>query len=262
VGKNGAKESWREKLKSLQETNLVKFLSVVMARKKEGKRIRAARAKVQAEKLYSVEEGCQVVASTASAKFDETVEVAVRLGVDPKKADQNVRGSIALPHGLGKNVRVLVFAKGDKAKEAEAAGADFVGGDDLVEKIKGGFFDFDSVIATPDMMVQVGKVGKLLGPRGLMPSPKVGTVTFDVGETVKSVKSGRAEYRVDKAGIVHAAVGKASFGANKIQDNVLALFQALNRAKPSTSKGLYLHSASISLTMGPGVALDLGALRA
>jgi large subunit ribosomal protein L1 len=233
-----------------------------MARKKEGKRIRAARAKVQAEKFYTVEEGCQVVASTASAKFDETVEVAVRLGVDPKKADQNVRGSIALPHGLGKAVRVLVFAKGDKAKEAEAAGADFVGGDDLVEKIKGGFFDFDSVVATPDMMVQVGKVGKLLGPRGLMPSPKVGTVTFDVGETVKSVKSGRAEYRVDKAGIVHAAVGKASFGAQKIQDNVLALFQALNRAKPSTSKGLYLESASISLTMGPGVALDVAALRA
>ena len=233
-----------------------------MALKKEGKRLRAARAKVQAEKLYSIEEGCQVVASTASAKFDETVEVSVRLGVDPKKADQNVRGSIALPHGLGKNVRVLVFAKGDKAKEAEAAGADFVGGDDLVEKIKGGFFDFDSVVATPDMMVQVGKVGKLLGPRGLMPSPKVGTVTFDVGETVKSVKSGRAEYRVDKAGIVHAAVGKASFGATKILDNVSALFSALNRAKPSTAKGLYLQSASITLTMGPGVALDVSPLRA
>ncbi len=233
-----------------------------MARTKEGKRIRAARAKVQADKLYSVEEGCQVVESTASAKFDETVEVAVRLGVDPKKADQNVRGSIALPHGLGKEVRVLVFAKGDKVKEAEAAGADFVGGDDLVEKIKGGFFDFDSVVATPDMMVQVGKVGKLLGPRGLMPSPKVGTVTFDVGETVKSVKAGRAEYRVDKAGVVHAAVGKASFGPQKIQDNVSALFSALNRAKPSSSKGVYLQSASISLTMGPGVALDVAALRA
>jgi large subunit ribosomal protein L1 len=233
-----------------------------MARKKEGKRIRAQRAKVQETKLYSVEEGCSVVASTASAKFDETVEVAVRLGVDPKKADQNVRGSIALPHGLGKNIRVLVFAKGDKAKEAEAAGADFVGGDDLVEKIKGGFFDFDSVVATPDMMVQVGKVGKLLGPRGLMPSPKVGTVTFDISDTVKSLKSGRAEFRVDKAGIVHAAVGKASFGAEKIRENVSALFQALNRAKPSTSKGIYLESASLSLTMGPGVALDVAALRA
>ena len=233
-----------------------------MARKKEGKRIRAQRAKVQETKLYSIEEGCSVVASTASAKFDETVEVSVRLGVDPKKADQNVRGSIALPHGLGKKIRVLVFAKGDKAKEAEAAGADFVGGDDLVEKIKGGFFDFDSVVATPDMMVQVGKVGKLLGPRGLMPSPKIGTVTFDVSDTVKSLKSGRAEFRVDKAGIVHAAVGKASFGADKIRENVSALFQALNRAKPSTSKGIYLEGASISLTMGPGVALDVAALRA
>jgi large subunit ribosomal protein L1 len=233
-----------------------------MARKKEGKRIRAARAKVQAGRLYSLEEGCAVVASTASAKFDETVEVAVRLGVDPKKADQNVRGSIALPHGLGKNVRVLVFAKGDKAQEATAAGADFVGGDDLVEKIKGGFFDFDSVIATPDMMAQVGKVGKLLGPRGLMPSPKVGTVTFDVGETVRSVKSGRAEYRVDKAGIVHASVGKASFGGQKILENAQALFQALNRAKPSSSKGVYLQSASMALTMGPGVTLDVAALRA
>lgn len=233
-----------------------------MARKKEGKRIRAARAKVQAGKFYTLEEGCAVVASTASAKFDETVEVAVRLGVDPKKADQNVRGSIALPHGLGKNVRVLVFAKGDKAQEAQTAGADFVGGDDLVEKIKGGFFDFDSVIATPDMMAQVGKVGKLLGPRGLMPSPKVGTVTFDVADTVKSVKSGRAEYRVDKAGIVHASVGKASFGAAKIMENAQALFQALNRAKPSSSKGVYLQSASMALTMGPGVALDVAPLRA
>jgi large subunit ribosomal protein L1 len=232
-----------------------------MARKKEGKRIRAQRAKVQASKMYALEEACAVVASTASAKFDETVEVAVRLGVDPKKADQNVRGSIALPHGLGKNIRVAVFAKGDKAQEATAAGADFVGGDDLVEKIKGGFFDFDSVIATPDMMAQVGKVGKLLGPRGLMPSPKIGTVTFDVGETVKSVKAGRAEFRVDKAGIVHASVGKASFGAAKIHDNAQALFAALNRAKPSSSKGVYLQGASMALTMGPGVALDLAPLR-
>lgn len=233
-----------------------------MARNKEGKRIRAQRAKVQAGKLYSLEEGCAVVASTASAKFDETVEVAVRLGVDPKKADQNVRGSISLPNGLGKNIRVAVFAKGDKAQEATAAGAEFVGGDDLVEKIKGGFFDFDSVIATPDMMAQVGKVGKLLGPRGLMPSPKIGTVTFDVAETVKSVKAGRAEYRVDKAGIVHASVGKASFGTAKIMENAQALFQALNRAKPSSSKGVYLQGACLSLTMGPGVALDVAPLRA
>ncbi len=232
-----------------------------MARSKEGKRIRAQRAKVQADKVYTLEEGCVVVASTASAKFDETVEVAIRLGVDPKKADQNVRGSISLPHGLGKNVRVAVFAKGDKVQEALAAGADFVGSDDLVEKIKGGFFDFDSVIATPDMMAQVGKVGKLLGPRGLMPSPKIGTVTFDVADTVKAVKAGRADYRVDKAGIVHASVGKASFGGVKILENFNALMQALNRAKPSTSKGVYLKSASLALTMGPGVAVDVSPLR-
>lgn len=232
-----------------------------MAARREGKRIRAQRAKVEAEKLYTLEDGCVVVASTASAKFDETVEVAIRLGVDPKKADQNVRGSTALPHGLGKNVRVAVFAKGEKAVEATTAGADIVGGDDLVEKIKGGFYEFDNVIATPDMMAQVGKVGKLLGPRGLMPSPKVGTVTFDVAETVKSIKSGRAEYRVDKAGVVHSAVGKASFGGAKILENVNALFQAINRAKPSSSKGVYIQAASLSLTMGPGVMIDVSPLR-
>jgi large subunit ribosomal protein L1 len=209
-----------------------------------------------------LDEGCQLVAKTASAKFDETVEVAIRLGVDPKKADQNVRGSIPLPNGLGKTIRVAVFAKGEKAQEAQAAGADIVGAEDLAEKIKGGFFDFDNVVATPDMMAQVGKVGKLLGPRGLMPSPKVGTVTFDVAETVKSLKSGRAEYRVDKAGVVHAAVGKASFGPEKILENAQALFQAINRAKPSSSKGVYLQSASLSLTMGPGVAIDVAPLRA
>ncbi len=224
--------------------------------------MRDQRAKVQAEKFYSLDEGCQLVAKTASAKFDETVEVAIRLGVDPKKADQNVRGSIPLPNGLGKTIRVAVFAKGEKAQEAQAAGADIVGAEDLAEKIKGGFFDFDNVVATPDMMAQVGKVGKLLGPRGLMPSPKVGTVTFDVAETVKSLKSGRAEYRVDKAGVVHAAVGKASFGPEKILENAQALFQAINRAKPSSSKGVYLQSASLSLTMGPGVAIDVAPLRA
>ena len=233
-----------------------------MARTKEGKRMREQRAKVEADKLYSLEDGCQVVANTASAKFDETVEVAIRLGVDPKKADQNVRGSIPLPNGLGKNVRVAVFAKGDKAQEATAAGADIVGAEDLAERIKGGFFDFDNVVATPDMMAQVGKVGKLLGPRGLMPSPKVGTVTADVGEAVRSLKSGRAEFRVDKAGVIHAAVGKASFGGQKILENAQALFQAINRAKPSSSKGVYLQSASLSLTMGPGVAIDVAPLRA
>lgn len=232
-----------------------------MAAKKDGKRLQAQRAKVDAKKLYSLQEGCGAVVETASAKFDETVELAIRLGVDPKKADQNIRGSISLPHGLGKEVRVLVFAKGEKVQEATDAGADLVGGDDLVEKIKGGFFDFDSVVATPDMMAQVGKVGKLLGPRGLMPSPKVGTVTFDVGETVKAVKAGRAEYRVDKAGIIHAAIGKASFGAEKLLDNAQALLQAVNRAKPATSKGVYLKGASLALTMGPGVALDVAPLR-
>lgn len=230
-------------------------------RRNEGKRMRSVREKVQVNKQYDLEAACKTLVDTASAKFDETVELAIRLGVDPKKADQNVRGSISLPHGLGKNIRVAVFAKGEKAQEATNAGADIVGADDLVEKIKGGFLDFDSVIATPDMMAQVGKVGKLLGPRGLMPSPKIGTVTFDVGPTVKEVKAGRADYRVDKAGIVHAAVGKASFGAQKIQENINSLFQALNRAKPSSSKGVYLQSASVSLTMGPGIAIDVSGLR-
>jgi len=201
------------------------------------------------------------LAGSASAKFDECVDVAVRLGVDPRKSDQNVRGSVALPHGLGKDVRVIVFAKGEKAQEATDAGADLVGGDDLVEKVSGGFLDFDSVVATPDMMAQVGKLGKVLGPRGLMPSPKVGTVTFDVGDAVRGLKSGRAEFRVEKAGIVHAVVGKASFGAQKIEENVTALFQALNKVKPSTSKGFYLKSASVSLTMGPGIKVDVAPLR-
>lgn len=229
---------------------------------KIGKRYKAAAAKVEDQKLYAIDEACAVLASTASAKFDETVEVAVVLGVDPRKADQNVRGSIGLPHGLGKTIRVAVFAKGDKVQEALDAGADIVGGDDLAERIKGGFMDFDTVVASPDMMGQVGKVGKLLGPRGLMPSPKVGTVTANVGEAVRSVKAGRAEFRVDKAGIVHAAVGKASFGAQKILENVNTLIGALNRAKPSTAKGIYMKSAALSLTMGPGVKLDVSTLRA
>ena len=194
-----------------------------MATRKEGKRIRKQREKVQRSKLYPIEEACGVLVSTASAKFDETVEMAINLGVDPKKAEQNVRGSVPLPNGLGKTIRVAVFAKGEKADEALAAGADIVGAEDLVEKVKGGMMDFDSVIATPDMMAQVGKVGKLLGPRGLMPSPKVGTVTFDISSTVKSIKAGRAEYRVDKSGIVHTAIGKASFGAKKVSENAMAM---------------------------------------
>jgi large subunit ribosomal protein L1 len=228
---------------------------------KEGKRIREQRKKVTAEKLYPLEEACAVVASTASTKFDETVDLVVRLGVDPRKADQNVRGTVPLPHGLGKNVRVAVFAKGEKAAEATAAGAEFVGAEDLVEKIKGGFMDFDSVVATPDMMVQVGKIGKVLGPRGLMPSPKVGTVTFDITEAVRSIKAGRAEYKVDKSGNMHAAVGKASFGGPKLFENVMAMMNSLIKAKPSTSKGVYLQAGSISLTMGPSVKVDLDPYR-
>jgi len=228
---------------------------------KRGKRYSAQREKVDAEKFYQLEEACALLASTASAKFDETVEVAVALGVDPKKAEQNVRGSIALPHGLGKSIRVAVFAKGEKAKEAEAAGADLVGAEDLVQRVQEGELNFDSVIATPDMMGQVGRLGKVLGPRGLMPSPKVGTVTFDVGETVKSIKSGRAEFRVEKSGIVHTAIGKASFGQKKISENLQVFFQAVNRAKPSTSKGIYLQKAVLSLTMGPGIKVDVAPLR-
>lgn len=228
---------------------------------KAGKRIKAQREKVETEKLYDLEKACEIIASTASCKFDETVDIALTLGVDPRKAEQNVRGSVPLPHGLGKSVKVAVFAKGEKAQEAQEAGADIVGAEDLVEKIKGGFLDFESVIATPDMMVQVGKVGKLLGPKGLMPSPKVGTVTFDVAATVRSIKAGRTEFRVEKTGIVHAPVGKASFGAKKIYENLSALMTAINKAKPATSKGIYLQKATLALTMGPGVKLDLAPLR-
>jgi large subunit ribosomal protein L1 len=233
---------------------------MVMAQK--GKRYRKVEALVDKAKLYSIDEGIRLLGKTVSAKFDETVELAVGLGVDPRKADQNVRGSVALPHGLGKTVRVAVFARGAKAAEAEAAGADIVGAEDLVQRVQEGFQDFDSVIATPDMMVQVGKIGKILGPRGLMPSPKIGTVTFDVGETVKAVKAGRADYKVDKTGIVHVPVGKGSFKAEQLQENLMAVLNAVIKAKPSTSKGVYVKNASISLTMGPGVRLDVAPLRA
>lgn len=228
---------------------------------KQGKRFKKVSALVDRAKLYPIEEGCKLLTQTASAKFDETVELAVSLGVDPRKADQNVRGSVALPHGLGKTVRVAVFARGEKAVEAEAAGADVVGAEDLVQRVQEGFQDFDSVIATPDMMVQVGKVGKILGPRGLMPSPKIGTVTFDVAETVRAVKAGRAEYKVDKTGIVHVPVGKGSFKPEQVVDNLVAVVNAINKAKPSTAKGLYIKNAAISLTMGPGIRLDVAPLR-
>jgi large subunit ribosomal protein L1 len=195
-------------------------------------------------------------------KFDESVDVSVRLGVDPRKADQMVRGAVVLPNGLGKDVRVLVFAKGDKVQEAEAAGADYVGGDDLVEKIQGGWFEFDTAIAAPDMMGVVGKIGRLLGPRGLMPNPKVGTVTPDVAKAVQEAKSGKIEYRVEKAGIIHAPVGRVSFDVDKLSENLMSLLDVLVKAKPSSAKGTYLKKISVSSTMGPGINLDVSELQA
>lgn len=224
---------------------------------KIAKKMNAAAAKVDRSKSYSLQEGVDLVKGAVYAKFDETVDVAVRLGVDPRHADQMVRGAVVLPHGLGKEVRVLVFAKGEKEKEAKEAGADFVGAEDLVTKIQEGWFDFDTAIATPDMMGVVGKIGKLLGPRGLMPNPKVGTVTFDVGRAVKESKSGKVEFRVEKAGIVHAPVGKVSFSADLLKENLLALVDALVKAKPSAAKGTYIKKISVSSTMGPGVRLDI-----
>lgn len=224
---------------------------------KIAKKMNAAAAKVDRNKSYTLQDGVELVKGAAYAKFDETVDVAVRLGVDPRHADQMVRGAVVLPHGLGKEVRVLVFAKGEKEKEAREAGADYVGADDLVAKIQEGWFDFDTAIATPDMMGVVGKIGKLLGPRGLMPNPKVGTVTFDVGRAVKESKSGKVEFRVEKAGIVHAPVGKASFATDLLKENLLALVDALVKAKPSAAKGTYIKKISVSSTMGPGVRLDI-----
>ncbi len=227
-----------------------------------GKNQKTARAKVDRDLAYSLDEAVALVKDAAFAKFDETVDLTVRLGVDPRKADQMVRGAVVLPNGLGKNVRVLVFAKGDKAQEAKDAGADLVGDDDLVAKIQGGWFDFDTAIATPDMMGTVGRIGKLLGPRGLMPNPKVGTVTFEVGRAVNEAKSGKVEYRVEKAGIVHAPVGKVSFDAAQLQGNIVALMEALVKAKPQTSKGNYLKKVSLSSTMGPGINIDVPAMQA
>lgn len=227
-----------------------------------GKQLKAAKAKIDRSKAYPIEEALTLVKEAAFAKFDETVDICVRLGVDPRKADQMVRGAVVLPNGLGKDVRVLVFAKGEKAQEAQAAGADFVGADDLVAKIQEGWFEFDTAIATPDMMGTVGKIGKILGPRGLMPNPKVGTVTFEVGRAVQEAKSGKVEYRVEKAGIVHAPVGKVSFDVDKLKGNVVALMDALVKAKPATSKGSYLKKLSVSSTMGPGINVDVPALQA
>lgn len=222
----------------------------------EGKRLKNIRKKVDTTKRYSIEEAFKLVDEIAQAKFDESIDVAVRLGVDPKQGDQQVRGAVALPHGLGKQVRVVVFAKGPKEQEAKAAGADFVGADDLVAKINEGWLDFDKAIATPDMMATVSKVAKILGPRGLMPNPKVGTVTMNVGEAVSSEKKGKLDYRVDKAGIVHAMIGKKSMGADKLKENFMALMGSVVKAKPASAKGTYLRSITLSSTMGPGLKVD------
>jgi large subunit ribosomal protein L1 len=222
----------------------------------KGKKYRAAAEQVDREKLYDLLEAIELSKKIAFANFDETVDIAIRLGVDPRHADQMVRGSVSLPHGTGKDVKVLVFAKGDKAKEAEEAGADFVGDDDLAKKIQEGWFEFDKVVATPDMMATVGKLGRVLGPRGLMPNPKVGTVTQNVGQVVKELKSGMIEYRVDKTGIIHSVIGKKSFDVEKLRENCIALLDSLMKAKPSSAKGQYVRGVAVSTTMGPGVRVD------
>jgi len=223
---------------------------------KKGKKYREALAKVDRTQKYTFEEAVKLALETAYANFDETVDVAVVLGVDPRHADQMVRGSVVLPHGTGKPVRVVVFAKGDKAKEAEAAGADYVGAEDLIKKIQEGWLDFDKAVATPDMMPLVGRIGKILGPRGLMPSAKTGTVTFDVARAVKEIKAGKVDFKVDRAGVVHVPVGKVSFGEKKILENMAAFFEALLRAKPSAAKGQYIKNVAVSTTMGPGIKVD------
>ena len=226
-----------------------------------GKKFDAAKAKIQEGKVYDVEEGMDLVPGTVCAKFDETVEVSGRLGVDPKHPEQMVRGTVILPHGIGRKVRVLVFAKGEKESEAKAAGADYVGAEDLIDKVSKGWLDFDSVVATPDVMGAVGKLGKILGPRGLMPNPKTGTVTFDVAKAVSELKAGKVEFRVDKAGNIHVPVGKASFGGKKLKENFMALMDAVIKAKPSSSKGTYLRSLFVSTTMGPSIKLNAVEIR-
>ena len=223
---------------------------------KKGKKYREILAKVDKGERYTLEEACKLVPETSAAKFDESVDVAVRLGVNPKYADQMVRGAVVMPHGTGKSVRVAVFAKGEKAKEASDAGADVVGAEDLAEKVQGGWLDFEAALATPDMMGVVGRLGRILGPRGLMPNPKVGTVTFDVERAVSELKAGRIEFRVEKAGIVHAPIGRVSFGPDKIRENLLALMELLLKLKPSTAKGTYVKSVALSTTMGPAIRLD------
>ena len=224
--------------------------------RKHGKKFRTALEKIEVGRKYTLEEGVAKVKEVAFAKFDETVELTMWLGVDPRKADQLVRGTVVLPHGLGRSKTVLVIAQGEKIKEAEEAGADFVGGDDMVDKIKGGWLEFDAVIATPDMMRSVGQLGKVLGPRGLMPNPKTGTVTFDVKTAVQETKAGKIEYRVDKTGVIHVPVGKVSFEPIMIQENARSLIDAVVKAKPTTAKGKYVKKVNLAATMSPGVLLD------
>jgi large subunit ribosomal protein L1 len=223
---------------------------------RHGKRYRQTASKVDRENYYSIEQAFHLVKDGATAKFDETIELSVRLGVDPKRADQVVRGTVVLPHGTGKQVKVLVLTKGEKEKEAQEAGADFVGSDDYVEKISGGWTDVDVIIATPDMMGSVGKLGRILGPRGLMPNPKSGTVTFDVAKAVEDVKAGKIEYRVDKTGILHVPIGKKSFDVGQLVDNATTFLLAVLKAKPASAKGQYLRNVVVSSTMGPGIKLD------
>jgi large subunit ribosomal protein L1 len=224
--------------------------------RKFGKKYRAAQEKVERHRKYSLDEGIALIKEIAFAKFDETVELTMWLGVDPRKADQMVRGTVVLPNGLGKTKKVLVITQGDKIKEAEDAGADFVGGEDMVNKIKGGWTDFDAVIATPDMMRLVGQLGKILGPRGLMPNPKTGTVTPDVKTAVEETKAGKVEYRVDRTGVIHCPIGKVSFDSDKLTENAKVLVDAVIKAKPSTAKGKYVKKVNLAATMGPGVLLD------
>ena len=227
----------------------------------KGKSYRAALAKIDRNHRYTLEEGIRLVHETARAKFDETVEMAIRLGVDPRQADQNVRGTVVLPHGKGKPVRVLAFAKGEKEREAQEAGADYIGAEELIKKISEGWLEFDKTVATPDMMGAVGRIGKILGPRGLMPTPKTGTVTMDIGKAVKEIKAGKLEFRVDKAGIVHVAIGRIAFGAEKLADNAKVVLSAILRAKPASAKGNYVEGVTLCTTMGPGVKIDLAQVR-
>jgi large subunit ribosomal protein L1 len=228
----------------------------------QGKKYKAALAKVDRNKRYKIDEAMGLVKQTATKKFDESVDAAINLGVDPKHADQVVRGAVVLPHGMGKAVKLAVFAKGDKAREATEAGADIVGAEDLAEKIQGGFMDFDKVIATPDMMGVVGRLGKVLGPRGLMPNPKIGTVTMDLTRAIKEQKAGKVEFRVEKAGIVHVPFGKASFDAEKLKANFNAIMEIIYKAKPQTAKGVYVKNVTVSTTMGPGIKVDMAELAA